>query len=35
MEKERKLAQETRQQKQDQLKALMKLPIAKLPDKEI
>ena len=35
MEKERKLAQETRQQKQDQLKALMKLPIAKLLDKEI
>ena len=35
MEKDRKLAKERRKQKQDQLKAAMKIPVAKLPEKEM
>ena len=35
MEKDRKLAKERRRQKQDQLKAAMKIPVPKLPEKEM
>lgn len=35
MENDRKLAKERRRQKQDQLKAAMKIPVPKLPEKEM
>ena len=35
MEKDRKLSRDRRRQKQDQLKAAMRIPVAKLPEKEM